>query len=184
MQKHFLLSHVATLSLSAMSAIQVMGQLPDTGTPMHFLIESDAAKSLDLLPTKNAKKFKAATLHDIIENTNVSGIKFVTTPDLKKLLTPDFLGEIGSAKNPDTAVYIGTMPAMTGDDDIGDNNLVVMAVGPQAKSLIETFSDLGEYKAMESTVVKQFFTALVTPKHIATKSGKSVGQPLKQMAEA
>jgi hypothetical protein len=37
---------------------------------------------------------------------------------------------------------------------------------------------------MESAEVKQFFTALVTPKHTATKSGKSVGQPLKQMAEA
>ncbi|MFM2381943.1 MAG: hypothetical protein RLZZ76_710 [Candidatus Parcubacteria bacterium] len=166
-----------------MTAIQVMGQLPDTGTPVHLLIESGTAKELDLLPTKNAKKFKPTVLSDIVDHTQAIGIKFVGKPDLKQLLSGDFIGEIGSAKNPDTVAYIGTMQAVAGDDDVGDGELVILAIGKQARDIIDAFSELGDHKVMDTTLVKQYFINVVTG-NSATTSGPKDMKPTRQLAEA
>ncbi len=99
------------------------------------------------------------------------GIKFAGKPDLKQILNTDFIGELGSAKDPDTLCYIGTMPATNAETSTDD--LVVWAVGPQAKDIVDDFGDLADYQAMDPKMVKQFFTSLVSSTSIAKKSSEA-----------
>lgn len=182
-KKHLMLSAFSILRLNSISAVHAVALLPDTSIPVHLIVETDIAKSLDLLPAKKPKQFKPATLSGIINSTQAFGIKFVSKPDLKQLLDSSLIDELKSAKSPDTAVYVGPMPTMTGDDDNGDGEIVVMVIGPQAKLQIESFGELDEHMALQDTTVKEFFAGLVTDSKIVTKSGKSVAtQPKSELA--
>lgn len=183
--KHFLLSTISPVVFASLSAVHMTSQMPDTNTPFHLLIESPTAKELDLSPGKKPEKFDPKVLTDIIDNSQTIGIKFATKPDLKTLLSSDFLGEIESTKNPDTAVYIGTMPTLTGDDDNGDGETVVLAVGPQAQNVIDALEQIGNTTIVSKTLVKQFFHGIVSDGVTATTTSKPVAQSQRlEIAEA
>ncbi len=183
--KHFLLSTISAVALASTSAIHTCGLLPDTTTQFHLIVENGIAKTTGLLPVKTPKKFQMKALAGIVESTQAVGITFVATPDFTPLLDPTFVGKVKSQESADTTVYIGTMQAVTGDDDIGDGELVVLAIGPKAKSMIDVFAELGDYKAIDITVVKQFFTSLMSAdNNVAPNAGKSAGAQKPATAEA
>ena len=189
MTKHLLLSTVSPIiALASLSAVHLLGQLPDTSTPLHLFVEKDIATDLKLSPTKSAKKVDLQAMLSDMDKTKVSGIIFMNMPDLNELISPNFIGEITTTKLADTIVYVGPKLGLTGDDDIGGGEFIVMAVGPQAESAIQAFTDIGESRNLHAATVKNFFIemansidtdgSLDTSKHV----GKSVSERLPEPA--
>ena len=163
MSKHFLLGvAVAAMLPSLPSAILVLGQLPDTATPVQVLIHSDLASKLGFTPVEAQNEFDVKSLIDELTGAkNISsGLVFKGDADINALLSTEMLNQLQTDVGADTLVYVGQKPTMTGDNDIGDGEICVLAIGPQAEVILSKFESVGDSTTLSTKQVNSMFLDL------------------------
>ncbi len=190
MKKHFLLGTVSSFIAltTSLSAVLVFGQLPDTTTPVHFLIESGLAKKLGIMPTENEKAVDVKSVIDDLTSTNnvFTGLVFKGDADMSQLLSADMVSQLQTDVGADSFVYIGQKPTMTGDNDIGDGEICVLAVGKQAFSVLTQFEAVGDSTTLSTDQVKSMLLDLTVYDvgfgKVSQKSATAGAEP--ELAEA